>query len=298
MINNKIHGFITLDELLASVRVELKSFYELGLTDESYLIKEVLRCNEKIGLVFSEMKQKIIEVDEFKADLPIDFYKVYYMAALAETGFSAKNLINAWDNTQDQTTSYEADIRSGNIGCTPNTLVIYKKVPQDQDVQYYDWSPMSISKYKANMCFMNSPIRNYQGKYVVDFTDTEILTPFRTGEIYIMYLAAMRNEEGQVLVPFHPMITPWYEAVLTEKIIYMAIMNSDDVNLADKYKLAQQKASEAWLDAWNFTTDRTYTQIQQAQRDKEMKWFNQYYRLLTNEPYYNASGRTQYNFYK
>ena len=296
MINNKIHSFITLDELLASVRVELKSFYDLGLTDDSFLIKEVLRCNEKIGLVFSEMKQKILEVDEFKAELPIDFYKVYYMAAMSETNFNAKNLLNPWDNTQDQRTSYEADIQSGAIGCTDSTVVIYKKVPQEQDVTYYDWSPMSVSKYKSNLCFTNSPIRNFQGKYVVDFTDTEILTPFRKGEIYIMYLAAMMNEEGQILIPFHPLLTPWYEAVLTEKIIYMGIMNSDETNLADKYKLAQQKSSETWLDAWNFTTDRTYQQIQQAQKDKETKWFNQYYRLLTNEPYYNASGRNQINY--
>jgi hypothetical protein len=294
MINNKIHSFITFNELLSAVRTELKTFYDLGLTDDSLLIKEVLKCNEKMGLVFSEMKQIILEVNEFKAELPVDFYKVYYMAALSESNFNAKNLLNPWDNTQDQTTSYEADIRNGNISCEPHTLVIYKKVPQDQDMAYYNWAPLSVSKYKQDKCYMNSPIRNYQGKHVIDFTDSEVLTPFRTGELYMMYLAAMRNEQGELLVPFHPLITPWYEAVLAEKILYVAIMNSDENNLADKYKLAQQKVLDTWLDAWNFTTDRTYQQIQQIQRDREVKWFNKYYRLLTNEPYYNASGRNHY----
>lgn len=296
MINNKTYSFITLTELLASVRNELKSFHDLGLIEESLVIKEILRCNEKLGLVISEMKQVILDVNEFKTELPVDFYKVYYMAALNETNVSVSNLINPWDNTKDQTVTYEADIRAGNFGGTQNTLVIYKKNTEQRETEYYNWTPLSVSKYKSNRCYTNSPIFNYQGKYVVDFTDTEIQTPFRKGEIYMMYLAAMRNEEGEILVPFHPLVTPWYEATITEKILYTAIMNSDEPNLGEKYKLAQQKTIDAWLDAWNFTTDRTYQQISQAQRDREMKWHNKYYRLLTNEPYYNPSNRT--NFFR
>lgn len=280
MINNKVFNYITLDELLSAVRVELKRFYELGLIDESFLIKEVLRCNEKLGLVFTEMKQKILEVEEFKADLPIDFYKVYYMAALKSSNFSYKNLVNPWDNTIDQTRTYEADIRKGVIGCEPNTLVIYKKMPTELEESYYNWEELEVSKYRTHRCFTNSPILNAKGNFVVDFSDSEVITPFRTGELYMMYLAAMMNEDGEILVPFHPMITPWYEAVLTEKILYIALMNSDEANIADKYKIAQQKSTETWLDAWNFTTDRTYHQMMQEQRNRETHWFNQYYRLL------------------
>lgn len=280
MVNNKTYEFITFDKLMSSVRSEFKSYEDMGLIDDVSCMKVVMKCNEKLGLVFSEMKQVIIPIDNFKGELPIDFYKVFYMAALNIQHFSVTNMVNPWDNTVDQRITYEADIQRGLLGCTENTTVIYKKQGDTVMQNYFYWDELGLAKSKMARCHHLSPIKNV-ANYVVDFTnENEIVAPFREGEMYMMYLASMRDEEGQTLVPFHPMITNWYEWAIKEKILIDAVMNSDDTNVGDKLKLAQQKMNDAWLDAWNFTTDRTYIQMMADKKARENRWYNQYYRLL------------------
>lgn len=279
MVNNKAYEFITLDSLLSSVRAEMKAYEDMGLIDENNLIKVVMKCNEKLGLVFSEMKQVILDVEDFKTHLPLDFYKVFYMCALDIRHFSVNNLTNPWNNTVDQTITYEADIKRGIIGRDDKTTVIYKKSGSEYIQNYTYWYEMGLSKYRMDKCHHLSPLKS-TGNYVADIVDDELVLPFREGEMYMMYLAAMRDEQGNVLVPFHPLITPWYEWCIKEKVFTDVIMNSDDTNVIEKYKLAQKKMDEAWLDAWNFTSDRTYREMIADKKQRELRWYSQYFALL------------------
>jgi hypothetical protein len=279
MTNNKTYDFITYSEIMSMVRADLRIYDEMGLINDLNYIEPIRVCNEKLGLTFSESKELILEVSDFKAMLPPDFYKVFYMAALSKRGFSVANMINAFDNHQDQRTSYEADLCKGTFGCAENVTVIYKREAAEITNIYYNWDEIAVAKRRAGKCHKLSPLKN-DGKYVVDFTDTEILTPFREGEIYMIYLSEMVNEEGEILVPNHPLILPWYKWTVIEKVLSDIIFNSDDANVAEKYKLASRKKDEAWLDAWNFTTDRTYQQMMADKKARELKWYNQYYKLL------------------
>jgi hypothetical protein len=280
MINNKTYDFITFSQLMSSVRSGMESYDEMGLIDDVECMKVVMSCNEKLGLVFSEMKQVILPIQDFKGDLPIDFYKVYYMAALDIRHFSVNNLVNPWNNQIDQTVTYECDVKRGVIGCAPNTTVIYKKQGSEYIQNYLYWDELAISKYKMHKCYPGAPIKNV-GTNVVNFSnDNEILTPFREGEVFMMYLAAMVDENGETLVPFHPMITPWYEWSIKEAIITNTIINSDDVNTQNAYAITERKKGDAWLDAFNFTSDRTYREMMADKKAREMKWYNQYYAML------------------
>lgn len=279
MVNNKTYDFITFSEIMGMVKTELRLYDEMGLIKDINYLEPVRLCNEKLGLTFSEEKQVILEVRDFKTQLPSDFYKVFYMAGLHVRNFSVHNMINPFDNNQDQRTSYEADLCKGLFGCDVNVTVIYKKQGVDVTNIYYNWDEIAVAKRVLHKCHKMSPL-NHEGKYTVDFTDTEILTPFREGELYMLYLSEMVNEEGELLLPSHPLLIPWYKWSIIEKVLSDIIFNSDDPNVAEKYKLATRKLNEAWLDAWNFTTDRTYQQMLADKKGRELRWYNQYYKLL------------------
>ena len=88
----------------------------------------------------------------------------------------------------------------------------------------------------------------------------------------------MINEEGEVLYPFHPLVTPYYEWSLKEKILSDAIFNSDKANISELYKLAQQERVKSWLDAFNFTSEKPFGDYVKLQRKKELSFYNSYFK--------------------
>ena len=100
-----------------------------------------------------------------------------------------------------------------------------------------------------------------------------------------MYIGNMKDEDGNILYPFHPLITPWYEWCLKEKVIMDAIFNSDSTpELGQLLQVAQREKAKAWLDAYDFTTTQSYNEYLHDRRKRELKWFQQYFRLFQNNP--------------
>lgn len=138
---------------------------------------------------------------------------------------------------------------------------------------------LDVTPTSAPFCHPSCPNLRKKGKYTVSIEDDHVVTPFRAGEVYIMYLANMSDEDGNLLFPFHPMITPYYEWMVKEKILMDAIFNSDG-NYADLLVLAQRERAKAWLDAFDMTTSKSYGEYVDSQRKKELKWYNQYFKFF------------------
>ena len=92
----------------------------------------------------------------------------------------------------------------------------------------------------------------------------------------------MTDEDGNILYPFHPLITPFYEWSIKESILSDAIFNSDKPNIGELFKLAQNERGKAWIEAFNFTTDRSYNDYIDFQRKKETEWYNQWFRYFNS----------------
>jgi hypothetical protein len=90
----------------------------------------------------------------------------------------------------------------------------------------------------------------------------------------------MKDKEGNITFPFHPLITPYYEWTIKEKVVSDAIFNSDASNLGEIFKLAQQERLKAWLDAYDFTTSKSYGEYVAMQRKKELQWYHQWFRYF------------------
>ena len=268
-----------MSELMAIVKQDLESFDAQSLIDEGKLIKTVQYCNEKLGILVREIRQIALPVNNFEAELPLDFEKLYYVCALQATNTMVVHGRDPFDNSFDRDVIYEAQIDRDSFGGTTNYQVIINRQTHSTHHQFGTWTELGI-KASDPFCHIDCPNKRKVGKYSVQIKDGKILTPFRCGTLYIMYVGTMRDLDGNITFPFHPMITPWYEWTIKEKIFSNAILNSDMPDLADKFKYIQQERAKAWLEAFDFTTSKEYGYYTNLQRKKELHWYNQYFRFL------------------
>lgn len=279
MVNNKTFEFRPVSELLSMVKNDFKKLDDEGLVDDGALIKVIMACNDRLGIPIREVKQVCIPVMDYKAKLPLNFEKLYFASALTVTNTVIHNQQNPFANNFDRDIIYSAGLDRETLGNTENYSVTVKRESTTTIHNFGNWVTLSIDPKSGTHCHNNCPNMRRPGKYQITITDEEIQTPFRSGEIYLMYLGTMQDEEGNILFPLHPLITPYYEWSLKERILMNVIFNSDG-DYANLLKLAQAERVKAWLDAYSITTDRGYGEYVDSQRKRELGWYNEYFKFF------------------
>jgi hypothetical protein len=89
----------TFDDLLASVKLDLKTYHLEGMIETPTLIKVAIRINYELGLKINMSKSKVLEVHKGKARLPADF-DVLNFALLCE---NPRYLTHVKENTKTYT---------------------------------------------------------------------------------------------------------------------------------------------------------------------------------------------------
>lgn len=280
MVNNKIFDHRPIDELMAIVKNDFSKFDAEGLIDDGNLVKTVMYCNERLGITIREIRQLAIPVYENRAELPLDFEKLYYICALEASNTMVTSMTNPYDNHFDADTVYEACLDRESLGCVDNYRVEIKKESKTIIHNYHSWIPISVDGSSTPYCHIDCPNKHKAGKYTVKIKDGYIETPFRAGTLYILYVGMMKDIDGNITFPFHPLITPYYEWALKEEILSKALFNSDATNIGELYKLASENRKKAWLDAYNFTTTRGYGEEIAAQKKRELGWYHEWFKYF------------------
>lgn len=278
-INGKTFEHRPISELMAIVRQDFRNLDDAGMIDEGSVIKTIMHCNERLGITIREIKQICIPVQDYKAKLPLNFEKLYFAAALTATNTIIHKTINPLNNNFDTDVIYKAEIDRGSFGNTSSYAVTIKREENITIHNKGNWIDLDIHPSSLSMCHNSCPLSRRKGKYTITIKDDIIHTPFRSGEIYLMYLGTLQDEDGNILFPFHPLITPYYEWSIKEKVLLDAIFNSDG-NYGDMLKLAQLEKAKAWLDAFNISTEKGYGEYVDMQRKKELGWFNTYFKYF------------------
>lgn len=68
--------YIEAQELIRETKNELSSYFEKGALDESLLYPIIRTCLSKMGLKILPVKKIVLKLDQGKAELPCDFYKL------------------------------------------------------------------------------------------------------------------------------------------------------------------------------------------------------------------------------
>jgi hypothetical protein len=268
-----------ISELLAIVRNDFRKLDDEGMIDEGRIIKTIMACNDRLGIPIRQIKQVCIPVEENKANLPLNFEKMYFVTALQATNTMVHSQRNPFNNNFDRDVIYEADVDRGSFGNVDSYSVTIKRIDHTTIHNIQTFIGLDVSPQSFSFCHASCPNMRKKGRYTVTIEDDHIITPFRSGELYIMYLGTMEDEDGNLLYPFHPLITPYYEWSIKEKVLMDCIFNSDG-NYGELLKLAQNERVKAWLDAFSITTERGYGEYVDMQKKKELGWYNQYFKFF------------------
>jgi len=187
---------------------------------------------------------------------------------------------NPFDNQFDQDIIYEANLDRESLGCVENYQVKINRITNTTVHHFGSWVQLDVSKANSQQCHIDCPNLRRKGKYTITIQDGEIHAPFRCGLLYLMYIGMMKDRDGNVTFPFHPLITPYYEWAIKEKIVTDAIFNSDGTDLGNILQFAQKERGKAWLDAFDFTTSRPYGEYVNTERKKELGWYNHWFKYF------------------
>ena len=78
------------------------------------------------------------------------------------------------------------------------------------------------------------------------------------------------SEDGEIEIPFHPMLNSYYEWSVKEKLLEDMFLNSD-ADVQQKLAYAAQKKREAHGSAWIFANSREVGEWNKIQKKKQQQ---------------------------
>lgn len=285
MISQK-YKYIKLSQLISSVALDLNQYSIANYIKEENLIKVVHKCNDKLGVRIHKSKQKLIDVKNYSAELPLDFWKLELaFATYLEEIPDSSPLIPG--NIVEYTTN-PFTVPGGTI--INNPKYSYKdscgncfwavKYPTVENVKVITkMIPLRLGVKIKPECTEYCPEDNKVGQFSIDLDDNRIITSFKEGQIFISYLGALEDEEtGELLIPFHPLLNDYYEYSIKEKILEDVFLNSED-DVEKKLQYISMKKKDAYLEAWQFTALPEYKEMENIYKRKAQKFYNKWYNI-------------------
>lgn len=291
--------YISLSQLMSSVEDDFHKWSDAGLVDQSKYIKIVRECNEKLGVRIYNSKHIILYVTEGpemkhgRADLPADFYKMEMAFALHRRTVNSMLPIGP-GMQQVMAPPTLQQIQSGAItnttGCCLDAAGDCSwliKTPLTQlQVQINDFIPLEIfegshehfTEYSPNRGYHHQPHHRRNG-ITIHADEGYLETDFHEGVIYMSYLADMKSESGEIMIPFHSSLNEYYEWAIKTRILQNILYNNE-ADVAQLYKDAQKERNFAFHDAVNFVMGKEYKEWSKYEKERSDKFFRKYYQIF------------------
>ena len=281
----------TFDSLLEDVRTDLRSLATDGVIDPAQLIKVAMRVNYDLGLRIQKTKERLLTVDKCKVQLPEDFFVMNYALLCGECTVTYP--VPQGTNVQEVTPSYRPWVESTLCDGTtlpPEQTCLTKcgntyeliQVIGTQTRTYRLMVPIKFRK-SANLD-ESCPNVHYTGQDEAWIRDGFIWTNFETGSLYINYQGAMEDDEGNLLVPDHPMLNEYYEYALKKRILENLIM--DGQNVSGQLQLVMGEYRGARNNALSIVNTPNFSEMQKVWAMNRKAMYAKYYDMFKS---YNST---------
>ena len=281
--------YISLSQVMASVRSDLALYDEANMIDDDDYIKVVAKCNEKLGERIYKSKQCRIIVENYQAPLPSDMWKIENIFAIstnssgmtyAEGGgiLGATQVIH--DNKPAKMISDDKiiPVSCGKNSCCDDYYV--SMIDRKQaEIMFKNIIPLILGSNLSNKCADYSPCTRWKGQYQADIDNDRFNFSFRTGEIFVSYLGDMTDENGELVIPRHPLLNDYYEYSIKERI-YENLFNNSEADVINKLKYTSEKRQEAYYDAFNYVQTPQVGQWERMRKQREMEYYTKWYSMF------------------
>lgn len=294
--NKRIGRFISPVKIYSRVKEELRSYFNTGSVDDMLFPEWTNDCLEKFINTYKPQQQAVMDLHNFKCELPCDFRSVkeVYVVTTYEKGpitspavfyYQTDCRINPSPTSGDSCSScvggYQCfgasqsatpqgfDNPIPNLCDVPDEFIVNHKV-MDQFMFSFDVTGLLKPSNFRTLDKMDSesPNRGCSSMDTFDISGNKMITSFRTGTIFMTYYAdPYYNEDGYPMIPDEEMFGKY----LYHYLRYMMYVQLVDQSTEDTYKLLKAKKDSevqdlgtAWVNARNYSTAETVYQVMES----------------------------------
>lgn len=253
--------YIPASEIIREVKNELGSYFEKGALDESFLYPPIRTSLSKMGIRVLPLKKDVVRVENFKAELPCDFYKMVFSVACGAEEWADIDYLNT------KLEEYYVDASGVNV-CTSRcdycedscgNMYGIRQYFNTYSVTYNELYPLKVTSgarpYCTEDCF------KYQQKgNEITINNGHIYTGFERGTIYLEYLTNL-DEDGELMIPDNEIIKAW----IKDEMFYACfrkLWRNGEGDMERRYQDAKQQLAISQVNASNlykrFTTKEYY----------------------------------------
>jgi hypothetical protein len=122
--------------------------------------------------------------------------------------------------------------------------------------------------------------------------DGFLFTTFQDGVVYVNYQGELQDEEGNLMVPDHPMLNDYYEYAFKKRILENLYLNGEDV--AQRLQVIIPELKAARNNALNLVNTPNFAEMKQLWWTNRRAQYSKYYDMF-KAPTRGNYARLNYN---
>ena len=228
------YSFVSPNGVFATIKEELKSYYDTGAIDDLMFSTYLNKCLNKLGRGSYSIVEEILHLEDYETRLPDNFYAVREAWLCTEiNGFPYQSGNSFYSQAASATTIQVSPVTTTNscsnvectdlscTGCMPEMIVnqaVYKTNTQ-QNISYkkqYLLKPGNISV--KSHCSLDCANFGASGPDSFDIRDNKFVTNFKCGKVHLIFYATDYDDRGNQLIPDNYRITEYIEAFIRYKV--------------------------------------------------------------------------------
>lgn len=275
----------TFESLMADIEDDLSSLAGENYIYQDKYLKVIQQCNSKLSVKINPIKEDMVTVEKGRAKLPNDF-------KVMETIYSCTSLtaVNTTLNFSKEIVTPPiytlADIRKScnNIAYFEDnkgmfSFVVYRK-DMKQLFRIHQLVPVSIKNSKifcgSNCQTSASSTINIQ---IVKEGDDYFIVSNYDGEYYFSYTSEMIDDDGNLLILDHPLVIPYYEYSVKERIFEDLWLNSL-AEVQNKLSYVKENLRLSEMEAIRFVRMFDFAELKQVYFDNRKRFKLRYDNII------------------
>ncbi len=258
------YNFVSPEPQYATVKEELKSYFDTGAIDDLMFPTYLNKCLSKLGKGTYTITEDILHIEEYQARLPDNFYAVReaWMCTAIE-GFGYQQPNSFYSQAASFSTIQVSPVISGGAACTnvecttgcpscmPELIQAVYKTNNASNIVYnrqFLLKPGNISV--KNHCSLDCANFGSSAADSFDIRDNKFVTNFKCGKVHLVFYATDYDDSGSQLIPDNYRIKEYIEKFLKYKMFSTLCDQVTDETfnqLYQKKKEAQAESDEAYI---------------------------------------------------
>ena len=166
------------------------------------------------------------------------------------------------------------------MNCKGEKYEIIQIMPTGQTRQFTTLLPLRMKPSQNIECecpnlYFNTPNQGW-------IKNGYLFTTLNTCKVYVNYQGELEDDEGNILVPDHPMLNDYYEHALKQRILENLFMNGEEVS--NKVQLIEQRYKVARSNALNLVNMPNFEEMKKLWWANRRAQYGKYYDMFKSYP--------------